>query len=419
MALVDAYFLTGMGYQTTGWLRALVSRGHRVRAFSSCYVSNIVRHMYEKPFPEGLTQVDGGQLLRLPARQLPRDMVRCPCLLKEVLDFAPDMTLAAYPGTLFARDLFRHREALPGLLFSTFAENRAQRLGTAPFRRALLDIAFLALKRRDYRQFIETSDVAILQTPDTFDFLLPRIARGRRLERLRRKCTLSALGFEALVFHVDPEARAAERERLGIRSTDVVALYACKITPIKRLDLWVSVMAGAMRRVPALRAMLIGLRDGDVESTRVLSWIEATGLKNRFICLPFASREQLPRLYNAADLGVWYMQPSVTIQEAMGTGIYMLLTDARTVSHLVLDPQTGRYFPAGDYRRLEQLIVDAVKEFVDGAAWSLPEARLRRARTNAKRFSYEALTEQLAAAVQDPSNAVDLLALPSENKARA
>ena len=236
---------------------------------------------------------------------------------------------------------------------------------------------------------------------------------------MRRKCALSALGFEGSVFHVDPEARAAERERLGIRSSDVVALYACKITPIKRLDLWVSVMAAAMRRVPVLRAMLIGLRDGDVESTRVLSWIEATGLGDRFICLPFASRERLPRLYNAADLGVWYMQPSVTIQEAMGTGVYMLLTDARTVSHLVYDPQTGRYFPAGDYRRLEELVVDVAKEFADGAAWSLPEARLWRARANAERFSYEALTDQLATAVRDPSNAVDHVALSSEHKARA
>jgi glycosyltransferase involved in cell wall biosynthesis len=413
VALIDAYFLTGMGYQTTGWFRALASKGHQVRAFCSCYVSNIVTDLYTRPFPEGLTEADGGEVLRLRARQLPRDMVLCSGLAREVAAYEPDMTLAVYPGTLFAGEVFRRRAELRGTLFSTFAENRAQRRATPRVKRALLDLAFRAIKRRQYRRSIGRSDAALLQTPDTFEFVLNRIARGRARERLRAKCALSALGFESSVFRPDAAARQRERTRLGVGSGEVVAVYACKITSVKRLDIWVEVMAAAMRQTSALRAMLIGFREKDAECARVQSLIEATGLGSRFIYLPFASREELPRLYNAADFGTWYLQPSVTIQEAMGTGVYMILTNNPTVSHLVVDPETGRYFPDGDYRQLEELVVGTTRGFAEGAPLSLAKVRALRAHANARRFSYEALADQLVAASEEPWNAVTHLTLAS------
>jgi glycosyltransferase involved in cell wall biosynthesis len=190
-------------------------------------------------------------------------------------------------------------------------------------------------------------------------------------------------------------------------------VYACKITSVKRVDVWVKVMAAAMRRTSALRAMLIGFRENDAECARVLSLIETTGLRRRFIYLPFASREALPRLYNAADFGTWHLQPSVTIQEAMGTGVYMLLPDSPTVSHLVVDPDSGRYFPDGDYQELEELVVATARAFLEGAMLSLAEVRARRARANARRFSYEAMVDQLVAASEEPWNAVAHLTLAS------
>lgn len=414
IAVVDPYFVTGMGYQTTGWFNALVAMRHEVRAFCSCYVPTIVRHLFAEPFPEGLTQVGGGELLRLPARQLPRDMVRCPGLLNEVVAFKPDLTLAIYPATLFAFDLFAHRELLPGVLFSAFGENRAQRRGTPTIKRAVLDVAFYVLKRPKYRTLMDASDALLFQTPDTRDFLLQRTARGRRRRRYGAKGALFALGFEPSVFYVDSEARRVERRRLGFADDEVVALYSCKITPIKRLDIWVDVMTAAMRRVPKLRAMLVGIREGHAESRRILGLIDQSGFKDRFVCLPFASREELPRLYNAADFGVWYMQPSVTIQEAMGTGLYMVLTDAATVSHLVLDPLTGRYFSEWDFERLKGLVTETAEAFVRSGPSRLYEDRKHRAEVNAGRFGYLALADRLIAAARDLPNAVGHLSLDGQ-----
>ncbi len=155
IAIIDPYFAVGLGYQATGWFNAFVGGGYRVRAFCSGHVHWATRPLYDRPFPPGLSNVDGGEVLRLPVRLLPRDIAVCTGLLKEVLEFSPDMTVAVYPGTMFASQIIRHRDALPGSLFCTFADNRAQRRvaasGLRPaIKRGLLDVSFHLLKRRYY-----------------------------------------------------------------------------------------------------------------------------------------------------------------------------------------------------------------------------------------------------------------------------
>jgi glycosyltransferase involved in cell wall biosynthesis len=259
---------------------------------------------------------------------------------------------------------------------------------------------------------IESSDATLLNTPDTFDYLLARLANNRKRWELESKCVLFPLGFDASIFRPIGDARRAARQELGITSGEVVGLYACKVTPQKRLDVWVSVMAAAMRRVPELRAILVGIRTNDAESRRIVSLVRASGLQDRFNCLPFASREELPRLYNAADFGVWYLQPSITIQEAMGTGLYMLLTTERTVLHLALEPLTGRYFDHGNWQQLEECVVETARAFVTGGSVSHAEARSQRAAVSARRFGYHALAERLMAAAEEPANAIQHLQCP-------
>ncbi|HVP11367.1 MAG TPA: glycosyltransferase [Phycisphaerae bacterium] len=412
IAMVDPYFAVGLGYQPTGWFNAFVAQGHHVRAFCSCYTSTVARHLYDRPFEEGLAKVNGGEMLRMRVRLLPRDMVYCSGVLPKVLEFDPDLILATYPGTIFALPVIRNHARFRGLMVSAFGENSAQRhtsmRGAKEFlRNLMLDAAFFTIKRHFYCAAMEGSDVILLQTPDTFTHLLPRVAWGRRRQRIAERCVLSPLGFETAVFYVDEDERRAERARLGVADEEVLALYACKIMPEKRLDIWVELMAAAMRRVPRLRAMLIGFKEGDARCEQVRKWMDATGLRDRFICAAFAKREHLRGLANAADFGVWHLQPAVTIQEVMGTGLYMVLTDSSTVSHLVADPVTGRYFRHKDFAQAEELVVQTAEAFMEKGAITAVAARKRRAEINAGLFSYETMAAKLVAAAADPKHALE------------
>lgn len=412
IAIVDPYFAVGLGYQTTGWFSAFVAQGHHVRAFSSCVAAwSSARHLYHRSFSPGMTSERGGEVLRLPALILPRDVALSSGLLARLFDFRPQATLVVYPGTLFAREVIENRPRLPGAFFTTFGENRAQRRAAVPslrhtLGRAAVDLAFYLFKRRHYRKAIEFSDAALMHTPDTVDYLLSRIAVGSLVERLRSKCVLWPLGFDACDLHLDEKSRAEERAKLGIASDDVVIMYSGRIEAVKRFDVWVSMVASAMRSLPKLRGMLIGFREGEVESNKVRSCVSATGLKDRFLCLPFADRQSLARLYNAADIGLWHLQPSVGIQESMGTGCYMILPADPTMSHLLREPVTGRYFREGDFDHSLRVLVQVAEAFSANSPLATLETRRQRADLNFQAFSYQSLAARLAKAAREPDKAV-------------
>lgn len=410
IALIEPYFIVGLGYQSMGWYEAFVGQGHQVRVFSTCRINAAVRHLYCKEYPEGLTSYNGGEILRLPSVALPRNMIYCPSLFTAVLEYAPELTLLVYPGSFFARDLIANRSLLPGILVTTYGENSAQhRWGGAAWqdimKSLMLRTAFFLIKRRFYRRAMEASDLVLLQTPDTFRHLLPQVASPSKRRKILAHGALSPLGFSAKTFYVDEIARKDRRAQLGITVDDVAALYACKITPAKRLDLWVMLMSRVMRRLPRLKSILVGMRDNDEASRAVRGWISDSGLSHRFICLPLASREELRDIANAADIGVWHLQPAVTIQEVMGTGLYMILANSPTMNHLVNEPETGRKFAENNWAEAEEVMVDAVNMFCKKDGMAAIEARCRRSEINAGRFSYEALTRKLEEVVQKPSAA--------------
>lgn len=417
IALVDPFYMPGLGYQSIGWSRGFASLGHPIRVFTSCYVDGMVRHLFPEPFKEGLTASEGVEVLRLPAKLLPRCVVHCPPLLDEVLAYKPDATLIISPGTLFAKDLIWRRPLLSGEVFCSFGDNIAQRKSIRSRRLGCLklaatEIAFFVFKRRIYRRAIRCSTATLLNTPDALDEgLIRRISRGREHQGFRSKCVVVPLGFDDEVFHVDPEARAAVRHRLGLTPHDVLALYSCKITAVKRLDVWVAALASAMARVPALRTMLIGFREGEKTSADVRALIDNTGMADRFICEPFAERSELARLYNAGDFGVWHLKPSITIQEAMGTGLYMVMARDPTMSHLLQEPETGRYAASGDHAQLEDLIAETALAFAGGDGLSSSASRLGRAKINARRFGYRSLAGKVILASQDPTRALAHLSL--------
>jgi glycosyltransferase involved in cell wall biosynthesis len=374
--------------------------------------------LYNKPLVEGITQLDGGQIHRFASRQLPRNIVLCPAVAKAVREFKPDMTYLNCVNTFFGSELLSDRSLLSGALFISFAEHSNQHRSIHPWpipwlKKAILNTAFFLIKRPLSRKGIEVSDAALCITPDTADFILKRISYGRKREELRKKCVLFPLGFDSNIFYPSEKARQLQRQQLGIADDEIVGLHSGQITRYKKLDVWVSSMVAGMRKVKKLKAMLIGMHHGDAESDRIQAMIEQSGFKERFICLPFSSQEKLATLYNAADFGVWFWSASVSIQQAMGVGLYMLLYNAPVVSHLVTT-KLGHYFEEGNFSQLEELIIKTAEAFAKDPELSSQRIRSERAEINRRRFSYDALAKRLVTAAEDPVNAAAHLSFPEK-----
>ena len=337
IAIICGYFDWFSGYQETALAVAFARLGttevvasDRVSPiFSDDHLAAIGR---ARRYPVGRTFENGVTVTRLPVREL-RSMVWS-TRATEVLSRDPfDLIIQVMPGQAFsaAGSLLRtdaRRVALYG-------DNSAMWSHLSPLQRRAKAIAFSVSKGLVYRFVNKRADRIFGYTPETAD-RLDRFRGGKEIEVL-------PLVYDRSIFAYDEVLRTKVRGDLGYASSDVVVVAAGKFEYKKRIDLlvdaWVSFAAADSR----LRLLCVGMNnDSSLNSFR--RRITGGGVStNRFRSVGFVDSKTLNELFNAADVGAWPRMPAITIQQAMGTGLPVVLPRNDWVGHL-LRPGAGEYF---------------------------------------------------------------------------
>ena len=93
-------------------------------------------------------------------------------------------------------------------------------------------------------------------------------------------------------------------------------------------------------------------------------------LSDRTTITGFLDTEALNGFLNAADIGVWPKLPAVTIQQAMGTGLFVVLPRNEWVGHLITSDGLGFYVKAesGSSELGDAILRAAQSVAFDGAA---------------------------------------------------
>ncbi|TMK57573.1 MAG: glycosyltransferase family 4 protein [Actinobacteria bacterium] len=97
-------------------------------------------------------------------------------------------------------------------------------------------------------------------------------------------------------------------------------------------------------------------------------------------------------LFSACDLGFW-SQAAISIQQAMGTGLPVVLHDGPTVSHLVTEGTNGWYVASGEDPG------NALSRAVESLSAGTLEERLERRKAlavlNRRYLSYDRIAEEM------------------------
>ncbi len=196
------------------------------------------------------------------------------------------------------------------------------------------------------------------------------ILNGVNLERFRR----------------DPEAGAAVRTENGIPSGAPVVGTVAVFRRQKRLDHWLEVAEGLLRRLPDCHFLLVG--DGPLRA-EVEARIEARELGGR-VHLPGLRRDVRPYL-SVMDL---YLSSSefeglpIAILEAMALELPVAATAVGGIPAVVVAGETGALVPPGDVARLEAAAFEIL---------SHREARLRMGQAGRSRVVAEFSLERMVA----------------------
>ena len=175
-----------------------------------------------------------------------------------------------------------------------------------------------------------------------------------------RRTVVIPLGVDRSIFRRDLESRAILRNKYKLRDNDIVFLYAGKIIPEKGVHLLVDAGIEMCGRHPNVKLMFVGgSYQAYIEQLR--ERIRKSGFSNRFVFIEAVPNKQLYQYYNAADVGVWPLQCSISMIEAMSCSLPIIISDKSGTVERVSEG-TGMIYREGDANDLRMKMEELVDE---------------------------------------------------------
>lgn len=394
IAVVSGHYTPELGYQEIYLARAFSRLGHHVRVFTSTAVSPTARKIVRDRYPAGLGRDSryGYDILRLSATLDFSANVLCRGLRRAVLDYGPDVIIIIGLAKLFGGSLLSPTVSSRAAIVTVFGDAHDYVDTSTVSRRLrhlLQRVLFFLMKRPLYRKAIAHSRRVVFNHAET-----PAIVRGHLgatgRAALSAKALALTLGYDPDEFFFREADRNEVRTRHGIAAREVVLVTCTRVNRRKNLERVIGLVSALAAAGKPVRYIIAGFM-GDEYEAELKSFIKAQPRPDAIICLPFLSHDATRQLYCAADIGVW-LKAAISIQEAMGTGLAVLLEDRDIVGHLVEEGLNGWYFPPdGLGTKLEQAVAELA---CDDSSRRL--ARRRRALDfNSARLSYDSVAARM------------------------
>ncbi|WP_160173153.1 glycosyltransferase family 4 protein [Methanosarcina soligelidi] len=177
---------------------------------------------------------------------------------------------------------------------------------------------------------------------------------------------LLPLGVNTNRFFKCKESREANRIKLGYSEDEFVLVSSGKFDTSKKIDILIKAFSIVVKEVPKLRLLLIG--KGSSEYMNYLnSIIESDSLNEYIRILNFVDNSELGIYYNLADVGVWPGTSSISVIEALGTELPLILPKGNDDYKVVFDASAAIDFEKNNIYSL----VTALKSLIRS-----PEMRL-------------------------------------------
>jgi len=210
-----------------------------------------------------------------------------------------------------------------------------------------------------YRRFIlsiirSNADAVIAVDANSKQFLIDECGFASK------NITIIPLGADLHLFSPDELARRTIRENYGIATTDVVLVFAGKMSRVKDIGLFIDASLTVMQQASNIWVLAIG--DGDRDYIgEMKSKVRQSSFEDKFIWTGFLSKKELAKYYCASDIAVWPKQVSIGTLEAQACRLPLVAADTPMLKDRIFD-DTGLIFESGSVdslvEKLESLVSD-------------------------------------------------------------
>jgi len=339
IAILCGHFSPDVGYQEVDLARAYTRMGAEVRVVTSTRVSQNARALTDRKYRAGIERLEGYEVVRVEPRLAFGPNVVGRSVATRVTEFDPNFMILIGPGKLFGIELFSPTPSTwrkIAVMQDNSEDGRSSASGGLG--KQSKSLAHRFVKRPVYRRVVRHADRIVLNVPETRTTIENWLGPNDRA-LLGLKAIDLRLGFDPDQFFFDRQERRGWRSSHGIADQDLLLATCTRVVPSKKLeDVIEAVLAVRARGLPIRYALAGMLEDEYAHKLRSL----ADRDPHAFLLLPALNQADMRRLFSAADLGHW-PRAAITIQQAMGTGLPVILRPRPTVSQLLRPGENGWY----------------------------------------------------------------------------
>ena len=333
IAFVCGHYLPDLGYLEVHLARALVKLNHNVTVITSSAVPAYVKSKVKRIPAIGEADDGGVHVIRLKPVLAFGQLVWCRGVRKEVEAIHPELVIAIGLGKIFPRPVLR---SVPYKLAVLLGDN-SHTYSKMNWRQRTIQ---RFIKKPVYEKAMAAADRIFSYTPETVSVLKDWISESG-MKYLGQKNTFISLGFDQQTFYESPRLRQEGRAELAIDENEVLLISVARMGANKNFTGFLKAFESQVENGQPVKCLLVGIGD-DPFSTAIKNQIESSPVSHRFITRPFVNHEELNRLYNASDIGYWPIT-AISIYEGMGTGLFLLVPESGSLSHLELNGVRGQY----------------------------------------------------------------------------
>ena len=348
VAILSATYRSDRSYQENVWAEELTTKGVQVRVFSPYNIQapdSILSSLESLPEQKQsvvafkLTADITYEIEKVPSLFLGRNQFKTTLLAPALRRYQPHLCIwfggIMGFGRSFAQDSTLSK--IPTIVIyslSTKGRHPHQifKKGSSLRDRAL-STAFRLIRGPHLKESVRRATLTIGNTPEATEIIRRHLPSGLRLKWAKKHQEIP-LGFSSRDFGYLPSLRTSIRTEFGVSENTPILLYSTRFQPDKLPALrqcW-GIIEDLMDQHPTVHMMWIGADQGQV-STTVQGWIERSKYQRRHHLFSFQSRKRLALLYHGADLAL-FPQPSISIQEAMGAGLWVVCPPDPSLDHL-------------------------------------------------------------------------------------
>lgn len=397
IAIISGHFMPEIGYQETYLARAYSRLGYSVRVFTSTAISPTGKKIISKNYSPGIEKEPkyGYEIERLPATINLNSKIISNGLAAKVRAYSPDYIIIIALAKLFPfKVLSTEFPSAKKIAVFGDADEYTDRTTQAKRVKAIFHgLVSKNIKKRLYSRAVKECDRIILNLRET-DTFFKSFLNDNDLKQFENKKKNLTLGFDPDNFYFNSEERNEIRQQLNIPQDECVVITSTRVNRQKRLEEIINAISRIKEEGVRVHYIIIGFL-GDEYENELKSYINHQKHPEIFHCLGFQSHETIRKFYAASDIGLW-LKAAISIQEAMGTGLSIVLENTQVVSHLLNAGINGWYF---EKNQLNGILSKAISQVSSQKPDEKLSNRQRIVKLNSEKFSYPTIAKEIIAGI--------------------